>query len=422
MSPTVEATLRELRQADLLRAPCPGCGGQLLFSPERQALRCGHCGGGQALDFTRDQLAENTLDDYYLDSELHPDGLAEQQLFSCAGCGARTRVSAEQPTLSCGFCGARTINPEAQRTRLVEPAGVLPFQLGRAAATAKFQTWVGESWLAPGDLKAGHVLDNLHGIYLPFWTFDARARSEWSGEAGTHYYETVSTTDREGNPDTREERRTSWASFSGVHEEVHDDVLALASRSLAKQQKHVDAVLNYDLEAVVDYDPRVLLGWEAEVYGIDLAEGLDAARATIRKREETACAEQLGGDEQRRLRVATTLSEESFKHLLLPLWLCAYQYRGKVHHFLVNGQTGKVSGSRPVSVGKVSLLVALGLLLLGLLGYWWLNREGTPAGGRHPAATHAAAGWPTPTGWPGLAASGSEPTVAAGAAPVGRAA
>jgi hypothetical protein len=180
----------------------------------------------------------------------------------------------------------------------------------------------------------------------------------------------VSSTDSKGQRVTCQEQRTRWSFRSGTHESFYDDVLTLASRSLARQQNHVDEVLNYDLTAVVDYDPRVLLGWEAEVYAIDLVEGLAQARATVRQREEAACSELLGGDTQRGLHVDTTLNEESFKHLLLPLWLCAYTYRGKLYHFLVNGQTGKISGSRPRSFWKVLLLVLLVLLLAGTALYF----------------------------------------------------
>ncbi|MBF9224121.1 primosomal protein N' (replication factor Y) - superfamily II helicase [Hymenobacter ruricola] len=371
MDPATEATLRQLREKDLLRAPCPGCGSQLAFQADTQQLGCGHCGATQALTFSRNRLVENRLDGLLVNHELNPALLTEQQLFSCPSCGARTRVAADQPTLSCGFCGSRAINPEAQRTRLIEPAGVLPFRLSRTAATDRFRGWIGTSWLAPNDLAKAANLDNLHGIYLPFWTFDAQAHSDWDGERGDYYYVTVSSTDGKGRSVTRQERRTRWTYRNGVHDCFYDDVLTLASRSLTHQQKHVDEVLNYDLQQVVDYDARVLLGWEAEVYAIDLAEGLDLARATVREREEAACSKLLGGDTQRGLRVDTTFSEESFKHLLLPLWLCAYTYRGKLYHFLVNGQTGKVSGSRPLSFWKVLLLVLLGLLVGGLALYAW---------------------------------------------------
>lgn len=371
MDPATEATLRQLRENDLLRAPCPGCGSQMAFQADTQKMGCGHCGATQDLIFSRERLVENRLDGLLVNNELNPAVLVEQQLFSCPSCGARTRIAADQPTLSCGFCGSRAINPDAQRTRLIEPAGVLPFRLNRAAATQQFRSWIGTSWLAPNDLAKDANLSNLHGIYLPFWTFDAQAHSDWNGERGDYYYVSVSSTDSKGRSTTRMERRTRWTYCSGVHDCFYDDVLTLASRSLANQQKHVDEVLNYDLQGVVDYDPRVLLGWEAEVYAIDLAEGLTQARDAVQEREEEACSKLLGGDTQRGLDVATTLSNESFKHLLLPLWLCAYTYRGKLYHFLVNGQTGTVSGSRPLSFWKVLLLVLFGLLVAGVAFYFW---------------------------------------------------
>lgn len=307
-----ESALRELRERDLLRAPCPNCGSHLTFQAESQQLTCAHCGATQALTFSETKLAERPLSALLTAEELPADRVSEQLLFCCPSCGSRTRVNADQPTLSCGFCGSRAINPEAQRTRLIEPAGVLPFQLGRAAATTSFRTWLAGHWLAPNKLQSGAVLDNLHGIYLPFWTFDAQAYSEWKGERGDHYHVSVSSTDSQGRPTTRQEQRTRWSTERGTHEHFYDDLLLLASRSLANQQQHVEAVLDdYDLDAVVDYDARVLLGWEAEVYGIDLAEGLEEARATFREQEVESCKQELGGDEQRGLQVRTTLTEES---------------------------------------------------------------------------------------------------------------
>ena len=366
-----ESALRELRERDLLRAPCPGCGSHRTFRAESQQLACGHCGATEALAFSQTKLAERPLSALLTAEELPPDRVSEQLLFACPSCGSRTRVRADQPTLSCGFCGSQAINPEAQRTRLIEPAGVLPFRLGRPAATTSFRTWLGGQWLAPNKLQSGAVLDNLHGIYLPFWTFDAQAHSEWQGERGDYYYVSVSSTDSQGRATTRQERRTSWSTRSGTHQHFYNDLLLAASRSLAQQQPHLESIADdYDLGAVVDYDARVLLGWEAEVYSIDLAEGLEEARATFREQEHDSCKQALGGDEQRGLRVRTTLTEESFKHLLLPLWVCAYMYQGKLYHFLVNGQTGKVSGSHPYSPWKIGLLVLLGLLLAGGLYYF----------------------------------------------------
>ena len=241
--------------------------------------------------------------------------------------------------------------------------------LSKAAATERFKSWVGNNWLAPSDLKAGAMLDQLHGIYIPYWTFDAQAYSNWTGEAGFHYYVQVQARDQNGNAITRQEQRTRWEYRSGSHSQFYDDVLLMASRQLSKQESTVQDVSHYDMNGVVDYDPRFLLGWEAEVYSIDLAESARKAEEQIRYREENACSQQLGGDTQRGLQVDTQLSNQTFKHLLMPLWICAYMYNGKLYRFMINGQTGQVAGERPKSFWKIAMLVA-GFILLVLFFVW----------------------------------------------------
>lgn len=360
--------------SDVVAAPCTQCGAQLTFSADKQQLSCSHCGNSQPLPFTRNRIVENPLSFRVEGNGLPQAPTEEKRLFTCGNCGAKTQINLDAPTHSCAFCGSKSVNPDAQKTRLIEPAGVLPFRISRAAAQERFKDWVGNDWLAPSDLKAGAMLDNLHGIYIPYWTFDAQAESSWSGEAGFHYYVPVQTTDREGRTVTQQQQRTRWEYRSGHHSAFYDDLLLMASRRLTQQEGTVQEVSHYDMTAVVDYDPRFLLGWEAEVYSIDLTESTRNAEAQLREREERACADQLGGDVQRSLQVNTSLSQQTFKHLLLPLWICAYTYNGKLYRFLVNGQTGQVAGERPKSWVKIALLVLAFVLFAGVL-YWFASRK-----------------------------------------------
>lgn len=334
-------------------------------------MRCTHCGSEETLAFTKNQLTENVLDFQLENGALPRAPTEEKRVLACAGCGARTTVNFDAPTIQCAFCGSKNVNAEATSSRLIAPAGVLPFRFGRGNVTDTFRAWVGGSWLAPGDLKNGAVLDNLHGLYVPFWTFDAHAESVWRAEAGFYYYVSVQSRDSNGNTVTTQERRTRWEPRAGNHAHFYDDLLEMASRNLTAQETHVRECGSFALEDVVDYDPRVLLGWEAEVYSIDLPESAAKAQRTIEAREEAACSELVGGDTQRNLHVDTTLSGQTFKHLLLPLWICSYLYRGKLYRFLVNGQTGRISGDRPVSGWKVFFLVVAALLVLGLAGYFY---------------------------------------------------
>jgi hypothetical protein len=77
----------------------------------------------------------------------------------------------------------------------------------------------------------------------------------------------------------------------------------------------------------------------------------------------------IGGDRQRIHRLDTTVQDVTFKHILLPVWLAAYKYRGKTYRFVVNGATGRVQGERPYSAWKITFAVIVGLILAAAIGY-----------------------------------------------------
>ncbi len=339
------------------------------FSPEKQQLSCTHCGNTQVIPKTKDKLQERPLHGFQVENQQLPNApIEEKQVFGCPNCGARMTANADVPTITCAFCGTKNVNPEARKTRLIEPAGVLPFRLSREQATERFKSWIGDDWLAPSDLKAGAIPDNFQGVYIPFWTFDAQAYSNWQAEAGFYYYVTIQVSDGKGGRVNQQERRVRWEPRSGSHAAFYDDVLTMASAQLVSQEAVVAEASSYDLNDVIDYDARFLLGWEAEVYSIDLPDSARKAEANIRDREENACLQEVGGDTQRNLAVDTQLTNQTFKHILLPLWICAYVYNGKPYRFLVNGQTGRIAGERPKSAWKIVFLV-IGFLLLVLLLY-----------------------------------------------------
>jgi DNA-directed RNA polymerase subunit M/transcription elongation factor TFIIS len=353
------------RLNDLLNCPCPSCGSQLQFSAEKQGMACGHCGYTEALAFTKNNLREIALSEGRADDATRGMKTVEQRIFDCRSCGARTNVFYDQPTIVCGFCGSTNVNPEATRTRLIEPAGVLPFRLSKRQAQEKFTAWIGRDIFAPNDLKALSRLDALKGVYIPFWTFDAETTSHWEGEAGTYYTVPVQVRDANGRTMTQQQQRVRWTYRQGTYEHFFDDVLIQASGKLSQPQ--LREVFPYRLEEVVDYEPRVLLGWEAEVYGVDVEEGQQRARQEIKQRIEAACAQACAADTYRNLRVETEYENPTFKHLLLPLWICSYQYNGKAYQFLINGQTGSIAGTRPKSFWKIALLVVAFILLVVIL-------------------------------------------------------
>ena len=83
----------------------------------------------------------------------------------------------------------------------------------------------------------------------------------------------------------------------------------------------------------------------------------------------------IGGDDQRIGQIDTTISDVTFKHILLPVWLAAYKYRGQSYQFVVNGRTGRVQGERPYSAWKIGFAVIIGLILAASAGFVIANSQ-----------------------------------------------
>ena len=164
---------------------------------------------------------------------------------------------------------------------------------------------------------------------------------------------------------TRQERRIRWSSASGTVHDRFDDVLVLASDSLPKEMAR--ELEPWDLPALVPYADEYLSGFGAESYQVDLRAGFDIAQGIMRRAIEMSVRRDIGGDEQRIASLSTRHSGVTYKHILLPVWVAAYRYRGKVFRFLVNARTGEVRGQRPYSASKIAAAVALALAAIGVI-------------------------------------------------------
>jgi hypothetical protein len=142
----------------------------------------------------------------------------------------------------------------------------------------------------------------------------------------------------------------------------------LASKSLPK--RYTDALEPWDLTALEPYTPEYLAGFRAEAYAVPLEDGFAQARAHMDRVIERDVKFDIGGDRQRVHDIDTDLSDLTFKHILLPVWLAAYKYRGKTYRFVVNGRSGRVQGERPYSAFKITFAVVLGLMAAGIIGYF----------------------------------------------------
>ena len=166
---------------------------------------------------------------------------------------------------------------------------------------------------------------------------------------------------------TRQVRKTRWRSVSGRVGNQFDDVLVMASQSLPR--KYMEELEPWDLQNLTPYQEEFLSGFVAESYQVDLEQGFARAGELMAPTIHATIRHDIGGDHQRIHSVDTRYFNITFKHLLLPTWISAYQYQQKVFRFLVNARTGEVQGERPYSAIKITLfvLMILAIVLLVLM-------------------------------------------------------
>ncbi|MFN3936257.1 MAG: primosomal protein N' (replication factor Y) - superfamily II helicase [Gemmobacter sp.] len=350
------------------RWPCTACGADLTFAPGQRRLVCTYCGHEQEIPEAPQATRSKALRELDLQAAL-AGGLGsadteEVRLTRCTGCGAAFEFDPAVHAKECPFC-ATPVVVGTGTSRQIKPQALIPFRLTEREAREAMVRWLGSLWFAPSGLQDyAYKGRALSGIYTPWWTFDAATRSAYAGERGDAYFETRTVTvNVNGRMERRQEqvRRIRWTPVRGHVSRFFDDLLVLASRALPRS--HLEALDPWDLDALEPYRPDFLSGFRAEGYTVALPEAHAMARSRMEAQIAADVRRAIGGDEQRIARIHTDFSAETFKHILLPVWLAAYRYNGNSYRFVVNGQTGKVRGERPWSVWKIAGAVAAVLLI-----------------------------------------------------------
>jgi DNA-directed RNA polymerase subunit RPC12/RpoP len=358
--------------------PCTNCGAALHYDATTQGMRCPYCNHQQAAQRPAGMQAPSAPnapsqigtgpreipieEGFRLAQRGYGTPVKEVE---CRDCGATVNVGPNEQAVRCTFCGSQQVLPRESAGSQIRPESLVPFRVDKATANANFARWITSLWFRPSDLSKMARLQEIGGVYVPFWTFDATVRSHWHAEAGYYYYESESYTDDQGNRQTRQVQKTRWEQVSGSRTDAYDDTIVCASKGLPESL--VDKFGTWNTRELVAYDPQFLAGWKAESYAVDLMPAWAKGQSKMESSQYDRCRNDIPGDTNRGLSVSNAFSRVTFKHVLLPVWIAAYRYHDKPFQFLVNGQTGEVVGKAPWSVFKITLFVLFILALIGTL-------------------------------------------------------
>jgi len=345
---------------------CPACGGEAEWHPARGALVCSYCGTTSPAEVEETASGETVIREHDLATAMRsiPEDKrgwqAVRTSVRCQSCQAVSVLEPEKVSQACDFCGATALVAEHEQKQPFRPESLLPMKVSAGDARKALREWLSARFWAPSDLSKKAMTDQVKGLYIPYWTFDAQARAVWSAESGTYYYVTELSG---GKP--RRVRKTRWSPASGELSHFFDDQLIAASRGVHGPLLH--EVEPFDTTRLVPYSAHFLSGWVVERYQIDLLAAAASSRSRMDGTLRELCGRAVPGDTHRNLQVHATYSGQTFKHVLVPLWLLSYRYGKQTFQAAINGDSGRVAGEHPLSWVKITLAVLLGLAVVAVL-------------------------------------------------------
>jgi len=342
----------------------------MVFDPVSGGLKCPACGGTKAVENAAENaaIAEIPFEGAFDPGILSTLSASAVQV-NCTGCGSIVEFQPPEVAGNCPFCASPIVAQPKSADPHIAPAAVLPFAVPKDKASTMIRNWLGSLWFAPGGLQKLAQQDTINGVYLPFWTYDAQTVTGYTGQRGDYYHETeyFMETDANGRSSqrSRQVRKTRWSYASGRVGNEFDDLLVCASKAV--QRDKVRACEPWDLPSLVPYEPAYLAGFKAQRYQIDLKEGWEEAKRLMVPAIDNAIRHHIGGDEQSIQSRDIQYYGVTFKHILMPAWIGAYRFQGRVFQVIINARTGEVQGERPYSTGKIVLLIACILLAIFIL-------------------------------------------------------
>ena len=336
--------------SDINEYKCPSCGGAIEFDSHSQKMKCPYCDTEFDLETLKkydEQLSKEAeqkddVSDWQTDpgkqwQEGETDGM---NVYTCKSCGGEIVSDENTGATSCPYCGNPVILTERFRGAL-RPDMVIPFKLDKKAAKEAYYKHIKGRPLLPKVFRRENHIDEIKGIYVPFWLFDADVAADarykatkvriWSDSDYDYTETSYYSVDRSGN-----------MSFVSVpvdgSSRMPDDLM--------------ESIEPYKVADAVEFQTAYLSGYLADKYDVDAQQSTDRARERMKESAQDVLRDTVKGyasviPENTNVRI----SGGDAKYALYPVWILNTTWRGKKYIFAMNGQTGRMTGDLPVDNG-----------------------------------------------------------------------
>ncbi len=345
---------------DITDKKCPNCAATVEYDPATLSMSCPFCGYSRKLPSPEETKEVEELDFESAKLRQSLDWGTSKKSIVCKMCGGEAVYDEAMTAGNCPFCGSTSVMPVDKDENIMAPGGVVPFEVNSQKAEELFNRWLKGKLFAPNAAKKSCKAENFSGLYLPYWTYDSQTASSYVAKLG---YEKK---DSEGKVVS-----VDWRTYRGVYEEFIDDEVVYASKKT--KNPYINAVSSFDFAKLRSYSPEFIAGFAAERYTVGLDEGWETAKksisAKLRAHLTTQLRQRYRPDRFGSLNMSTAFDKITFKYILAPIWIANFKFNNKTYSFAVNGQTGKISGSAPVSPLKVFIAIAIVIAIIAIFLY-----------------------------------------------------
>ncbi len=334
--------------ADLLEYECPNCGGGMTFNIQEQTVKCPYCDSVfsleqlQALD---EGLAANAPDDIKWEDKIGTeweDGEEENIcVYHCGSCGGEIVTEQTTAAFACPYCDSPVVMT-GKLSGSLRPDCVIPFKYEKKAAKTAFEKHLLGKKLLPDAFTENNHIDEIKGLYVPFWIFDGNADGDvkfkatrtrsWSDTkynyVETSYYQVL---------------RNGSACFSGVpadgSEKMPDDLM--------------ESIEPFDMNEAKPFQTAFLAGFRADKYDVGAEDGQARANARVKNSIESLFRSTVTGYSSVTTEASSIkVNNGKAKYGLFPVWMLRTTWNGETYTFAMNGQTGKFVGNLPLDKKK----------------------------------------------------------------------
>ena len=353
--------------SDILEYKCPCCGGAIAFDSTAQKMKCPYCDSEfdvQAFLKQDERLNQQAPDEFKWEETAGTswDSGEEEKMsvFVCKSCGGEIVGDENTAATECPYCG----NPVVLSGRLsgtLKPDYVIPFKYDKESAKAQLKEYVNSKKFAPKLFKTENKLEEIKGLYVPFWLFDSDT------DAAVNYQATTVRTwsDSEYN-------YTETSYFDVFREGSMKFENFPCDGSSKMPDDLMESIEPFNFSEAVDFQTAYLAGYLADKYDVSVDDSIDRAN----NRVKTSAEEVLRGTISFPYASVSTrnssvqIKNGKAKYALYPVWILNTDYKGEKYTFAMNGQTGKFVGNLPIDGKKVAALFAGLTAGIGVITYF----------------------------------------------------